>query len=183
MIDDKKQTVSVRMSASDHNKVKEIANRLHVRESDLFRFAVKSAITKLLPLYDKNFKGKDLIPLFIEFGHELTNYFELDTMRLDEIINEGVSKDSDNYVDYDDLNLIAMSGIRENHLYIRLNYLNQEFSNISNSGGSADHENHSLLKRYLYRKYVEDSRSNRKSTSEFVNEDHRVKHGMVANSY
>ncbi len=179
MIDDKKQTVSVRMSASDHNKVKEIANRLHVRESDLFRFAVKSAITKLLPLYDKNFKGKDLIPLFIEFGNELTNYFELDTMRLDEIINEGVSADSDNYVDYDDLNLIAMSGIRENHLYIRLNYLNQEF----NSNGPVEHENHSLLKRYLYRKYIEDNRGNRKSASEFGNEEKLSKHSMVANSY
>ena len=179
MIDDKKQTVSVRMSASDHNKMKEIASRLHVRESDLFRFAVKSAITKLLPLYDKNFKGKDLIPLFIEFGHELTNYFELDTMRLDEIINEGVEKESDNYVEYDDLNLIAMSGIRENHLYIRLNYLNQEFSN----GGQMEHEKHSLLKRYLYRKYVEESRGSRKSASEFAAEDKLAKHSMVANSF
>ena len=179
MIDDKKQTVSVRMSASDHKKVKEIAQRLHVRESDLFRFAVKSAITKLLPLYDRNFKGKDLIPLFIEFGNELTNYFELDTLRLDEIINEGVDKDSENHVDYDDLNLIAMSGIRENHLYIRLNYLNQEFNN----NGPIEPENHSLLKRYLYRKYIEESRGSRKSASEFAHDDHLVKHSMAANSY
>ncbi len=179
MIDDKKQTVSVRMSASDHNKMKDIAQRLHVRESDLFRFAVKSAITKLLPLYDKNFKGKDLIPLFIEFGHELTNYFELDTMRLDEIINDGISNESDNHVDYDDLNLIAMSGIRENHLYIRLNYLNQEFNNTN----ANEQENHSLLKRYLYRKYIEESRGGRKSVSEFAAEDKIAKHNMLANSY
>lgn len=166
MIDDKKQTVSVRMSTADHNKIKEIAKRLHVRESDLFRFAVKNVINQLLPLYDKNFKGKDLLPLFIEFGNELTSYFELDTEHLNRIINDGIAAESENRVDQEDLNLIAMSGIRENHLYVRLNYLNQELHNHS------DGENQNMLKRYLYKKYMDDSRS--KSTVTEINGDERL---------
>ena len=179
MIDEKKQTVSVRMSASDHVKVKEIAQRLHVRESDLFRFAVKNAITKLMPLYDRNFKGKDLIPLFIEFGQELTSYFELDTMRLDEIINEGVDN-TENRVDWEDLNLIAMSGMRENYLYIRLNYLNQE---LTENGNAIELENSSPLKRYFYKKYIMQanrSAANNQPTNDTVGGNNASQLGVAA---
>lgn len=181
MIDEKKQTVSVRMSASDHVKIKEIAQRLHVRESDLFRFAVKSAITKLLPLYDRNFKGKDLIPLFIEFGQELTSYFELDTMRLDEIINDGINEVEEK-VDWEDLNLIAMSGLRENYLYIRLNHLNQQLD----SDNAIELEDSSPLKRYFYSKYVMQNGNPNNSSKQASNDNRPEKpqrFGMVAGSY
>jgi Arc/MetJ-type ribon-helix-helix transcriptional regulator len=43
-MENRKQAVSIRMSASDVRKIKRLAERLGVRDSDIIRFAVKSML-------------------------------------------------------------------------------------------------------------------------------------------
>lgn len=145
MSSQRKQNISVRMSASDLRRIREIAARLKVRESDVFRFAVRSSLTKLTPLQDGHTAGSDLVPVFVEFGSELTTYFELDTDRLDAIINGAVTGD-DRRVDRDDIELLAMWGLQDNYLYMRLKELVAD-----NREGLPPSQ---LLRRYLYDKYV-----------------------------
>jgi hypothetical protein len=155
MMEDKKQNVSVRLNISDLSKIKDIAKRLHVRESDVFRFAIKATLTKLIPLHDNNSKGRDLLPAFIEYGSELTNYFDLDVQRLDTVINQGV-EDPLARVDYDDIELIAMAGIKESYVYTKLKEL---ASRQSTPMGPC-----SLLRQHLYEKYVHNQDSTQKTS-------------------
>lgn len=145
VIENRKQCVSVRMSVADLRKVKEIARRLDVRESDVFRFAIKNTLAKLTPLHDSDVKGSDLVPVFIECGTELAKYFDLDSMRLDSIINSGVSE-PDKKVDRDDLELLAMTGMQEHYLVKKLKDLSHK---RTDGPGIA-----SLLREYLYEKYL-----------------------------
>ena len=66
MIESRKQAVSIRMNGSDVRKVKKLAIRLGVRDSDVIRFAVKSTLAKLGPLYDAEVQGRNLVPVFVE---------------------------------------------------------------------------------------------------------------------
>jgi hypothetical protein len=134
------------MSKSDLKKIKEIAKRLQVRESDVFRFAVRSSLAKLMPLHDEAVSGTDLVPVFIEYGNELTTFFDLDAAKLDSIINAGV-EDPEKVVEKTDLDLLAMSGLQENYLYIRL----KELVNQARDSKSAS----SMLRQYLLTKYVD----------------------------
>ncbi len=142
----KKQNVSVRMSRSDLKKIKEIAKRLQVRESDVFRFAVRSSLAKLTPLHDSEIAGKGLVAVFIEHGSELTSFFELDSEKLDAIINGGV-EDPINKVEKTDIDLMVMSGLQENYLTMRL----QELITGDNEGMTAT----ALLRQYLVKKYFQ----------------------------
>lgn len=119
MGDSRKQNVSVRLSNSDLSKIKSIAKRLGTTESDLFRFAVRTVVAKLTPLHDNEVVGRDLVPVFIENGGELTTHFDLDARKLDRIINAG-ELDPEKRVDKRDLELLAMSGMHEHHLFMQL---------------------------------------------------------------
>lgn len=148
MVEDKKQNVSVRLNASDISKIKDIARRLHVRESDVIRFAIKAMLAKLIPLHDENTHGSDLMPAFIECGAELTSYFDLDAARLESILNNGVL-DHDKRVDSGDIELLAMTGNKENYIYLKLKDL---ASRQENPIGPA-----ALLRQHLYEKYIQKS--------------------------
>lgn len=144
MIDNRKQAVSIRMSTSDVRKVKKLSQRLGVRDSDIIRFAVKSMLARLSPLYDGEVRGRNLVPVFVESGSELLRYFELDAMRLESIINDGSERER--RVDSDDIALIAMSGLQQNYALLKLSSLGKsegEHSGLSQS-----------LRHYLYDKYV-----------------------------
>lgn len=147
MTEQRKQIVSLRMSATDLRKVREIARRLSVRESDVFRFAIKTTLAKLGPLYEQSVRGSDLVPIFIECGSELATYFDLDSTQLEAIINGGVD-DPLKRVDKDDIELLAMSGAQEHYLYKRLK---QVVTSPSDSVGTS-----ALLRRYLFAKYISD---------------------------
>jgi hypothetical protein len=110
-MESRKQAVSIRMSASDVRKIKRLAERLGVRDSDVIRFAVKSMLGKLGALHDPVVRGRSLVPVFLDHGYELCHHFELDATRLEGIIN----KDADvaSAVDRDDIQLIAMSSTRQ----------------------------------------------------------------------
>lgn len=140
-----KQLVSVRLNGADLSRIKQIALRLHVRESDVIRFAIKSMLNKLAPLHDGLLTGSELLPAFIELGAELTDYFELDAAQLDAIINSNVHS-AHKRVDAGDIALLAMLSLPEHYLYVRLRELSKlpvEVMGVTMS-----------LRQYLYEKYT-----------------------------
>jgi hypothetical protein len=104
-------------------------------------------LSRLGPLYDPEVKGRNLVPVFVEFGTELLRFFDLDGARLEAIVNDGV--DAARRVDRDDIALLALTGAQEQYAALRLSELNQ-----------ADHPQvsptdlASSLRQYLYEKYV-----------------------------
>lgn len=147
MMDDKKQNISVRLNSSDLWKIKEIAKRLNVRESDVFRFAIKATLKKLIPLHDLEVRGSDLVPAFIECGTDLINYFDFDTNQLEKIINGGV-EESAKKVKSEDIELLAMSGMKENPIYMKLKYITGKYEE------NGVIEPYTLIRQHLYDKYV-----------------------------
>ena len=144
MVDQRKQAVSIRLGESDIRNIKRIAKRLGVRDSDVIRFGIKSTLARIAPLCDPGIRGRNLVPVLVESGDELIRYFELDAFRLDTIINGNA--ESGRQVDYDDIALLAMSGLREEYLVMRL-------SDDGDAPPESSHRGRSL-RGYLYDKYV-----------------------------
>jgi hypothetical protein len=140
VVDQRKQAVSIRLGESDIRNIKRIARRIGVRDSDVIRFGIKSTLNRIAPLCDPGIRGRNLVPVLVESGDELIRYFELDAFRLDVIINDNA--EAGRQVDYDDIALLAMSGLREEYLVMRLS----DGSEASSRGRS--------LRGYLYDKYV-----------------------------
>jgi hypothetical protein len=143
VVDQRKQAVSIRLGESDIRNIKRMAKRLGVRDSDIIRFAIKSTLNRIAPLCDQAIRGRNLVPVLVESGDELIRYFELDAFRLESIINEKV--DEGRQVERDDIALLAMSGLREEYLVMRLK---------DGNGSSADAAPARSLRGYLYDKYV-----------------------------
>lgn len=157
-MDNRKQAVSIRMSAADIRAVKKLAKRLGVRDSDVIRFAVKAMLVKLGPLNDTNMRGRSLVPVFVESGNDIFRYLELDAVRLESIINDGAEEGS--RVDQEDIQLIAMHGIHQSYAKLRLSSLGSRnsagFREAAESG--EDESLFHTLRRYLYEKYLYASR-------------------------
>jgi hypothetical protein len=136
--------VDQRKQASDVQNIKRIAKRLGVRDSDIIRFAIKSSLGRVSPLCDESIRGRKLVPVLVESGDELIRYFELDSFRLESIINEHA--EADQLVDRYDIALLAMSGLREDYLVMRLKE--------GEGGGSEMPAPARSMRGYLYDKYV-----------------------------
>jgi len=144
VVDQRKQAVSIRLGESDIRHIKRIAQRLGVRDSDIIRFAIKSSLNRIAPFCDPAIRGRNLVPVLVESGDELIRYFELDAFRLESIINEGV--DEGRQVDRDDIALLAMSGLRDEYLVLRMKDGNGSSAEATAAARS--------LRGYLYDKYV-----------------------------
>lgn len=147
MVESRKQAVSIRMNSADVRKVKRLAQRLGVRDSDVIRYAVKGMLSRLGPLHDTEVRGRNLLPVFVESGVELLRFFELDAARLEAIINDGA--DSARRVERDDIELLALTGAQENYAVLRLSELNR-----TDGGRYGNPALSSSLREYLYEKYV-----------------------------
>ncbi len=86
MVEGRKQAISLRVSSGDMHKIKRLATRLGARESDVMRFAVKTTLARLAPVWDGSLRGSALIPVFVESGLDFFRHFDLDAARLDSII-------------------------------------------------------------------------------------------------
>src|SRR5579862_4204848 len=93
LMEQRKQAVSIRLGDGDVRNIKRIAKRLGVRDSDIIRFAIKSALARLGPLCDESIRGRNLVPVLVESGDDLIRYFELDAYRLETIINSDADKE------------------------------------------------------------------------------------------
>jgi hypothetical protein len=148
----RKQAISLRVGTADLRKVKKLAQRLGVRDSDVIRFAVKTMLARVAPLCDHGVHGRALLPAFIEAGSDLCRHFDLDAARLEEIINDGVGKDQE--VESDDLQLIAMACMKQ--IYGKLT-LSKAPPGLTTER-RALHAEDSLsgqLRGYLYSKYAD----------------------------
>jgi hypothetical protein len=147
VIESRKQAVSIRMNSTDVRKVKKLASRLGVRDSDVIRFAVKSMLARLGPLYDPEAHGRNLVPVFVESGAELLRFFEIDASRLEAIINGGV--DIERRVDRDDIALLALTGTQEPYAALKLSELDRTERRERSPAELSE-----SLRQYLYAKYV-----------------------------
>jgi len=147
VVEPRKQAVSIRMNAADIRKVKRLASRLGVRDSDVIRFAVKSTLTRLGPLYDSEVQGRNLVPVFVEWGNELLRFFDLDAARLEAIINEGTSADA--RVEREDIALLALTASQEPYAALKLCALDR-----AEHRDQTQAELSESLRRYLYSKYL-----------------------------
>ena len=143
----RKKAVSIRISVSDVRKLKRLAQRLGVRDSDVVRFALKSMLTRLVPLTDPEVRGRNLVPVFVESGVELLRYFDLDAARLEAIIND--SAGSERRVEREDIALLALTGGQDSYAALKLSELNHKDGATMRNG-----ELTTSLRRYLYDKYV-----------------------------
>jgi len=147
MIEGRKRAVSIRMNLADIRKVKRLAERLGVRDSDVIRFAVKSMLAKLGPLYDWEVHGRNLGPVFVESGSELLRFFEIDAAKLESIINNGVQ--AERRVDRDDIALLALTSAQEPYAALKLSELERTERPRQSAGELLE-----SLRQYLYAKYV-----------------------------
>jgi hypothetical protein len=135
------------MNSTDVRKVKKVASRLGVRDSDVIRFAVKSMLARLGPLYDPEANGRNLVPVFVESGAELLRFFEIDASRLETIINGGV--DIERRVERDDIALLALTGSQEPYAALKLSELDRSERRERTAAELSE-----SLRQYLYAKYV-----------------------------
>jgi hypothetical protein len=135
------------MNSGDVRKVKRLALRLGVRDSDVIRFAVKNMLARLGPLYDPEVHGRNLVPVFVESGAELLRFFEIDASKLEAIINQGV--DAERRVDRDDIALLALTGTQEPYAALKLSELDRTERRRQTAAELSE-----SLRQYLYAKYV-----------------------------
>src|ERR1700755_10432 len=135
------------MNATDVRKVKRLAGRLGVRDSDCIPFAVKNMLARLGPLYDSEVDGRNLVPVFVESGAEMLRFFDIDASKLEAIINHGV--ELQRRVDRDDIALLALTGTQEPYAALKLSELNR-----SERRRQTPAELSESLRQYLYAKYV-----------------------------
>lgn len=147
MVEGRKRAVSIRMSSADVRRVKKLAQRLGVRDSDVIRYAVRGMLARLGPLYEPESRGRALVPVLVEAGAEFLRFFDLDTARLDSIVNGDV--DTDKRVSREDLALLAMAGVQEPYAALKLSELSQLDERLLRSADLS-----SSLRQYLYEKYV-----------------------------
>lgn len=146
MDESKKPLVSLRLSHADLERLGTLAKRLRARESEIIRFALRLTFARLVLLLDENARGRDLIPVFLECGTELTSHFDLDPRTLDAIIN-GTLDDPQKKVDGEDIELIATLHLPGRHPRATPKSLSKQ--EIGRHGFSG------ALQHYLYEKYVE----------------------------
>ena len=142
--ENRKQAVSIRLGEGDVRNIKRMAQRLGVRDSDIIRFAIKWMLGRVAPLCDDAIRGRNLVPVLVEFGDELIRHFELDAYRLEAVINENA--DANQRVDRDDIALLTMSGLRDQYLVMRMK--------DANGAGQEANAPARTLRNYLYDKYV-----------------------------
>ena len=135
------------MNGADVRKVKKLALRLGVRDSDVIRFAVKNMLARLGPLYDPEVDGRNLVPVFVESGGELLRFFDIDASKLEAIINGGV--DAERRVHRDDIALLALTGTQEPYAALKLSELDRTERRRQTSAELSE-----SLRQYLYAKYV-----------------------------
>jgi len=168
VVDQRKQAISIRLGENDVRNVKRIAKRLGVRDSDIIRYAVKSMLGRIAPLCDEAIAGRNLVPVLIESGDELIRYFELDSYRLESIINEHAGDEL--RVERDDIALLAMGGLRDQYLVMRMNQGHGMLADAALPTRS--------LRNYLYDKYVYRSGENKPVDSKQVQADGDSRNGV-----
>jgi hypothetical protein len=153
MTDRRKQAISLRISATDLGKVKKLAQRLGTRDSDVVRFALKIMLERLAPLCDRNVRGRALVPVIVEAGHDILHHFDLDLARLEEIVNSGVDKGQE--IESEDLQLLAATGIQQTYAQLKLSKIIPGPDMGRGHPPQMEEQLNDRLRSYFYAKYAE----------------------------
>lgn len=140
-----KKNISVRLGVADLRRVKEIAHRLDVKESEIFRYAVKSLSTRLMPLLNRQLCGVSMLVALLESGEDLLRYFEFDGQQLDKLINGDVEPGGHRVVDSEDIEMLAIAIINPDYLAAQVS---ERISTTVEPALAFD-----ALRQYLFRKY------------------------------
>lgn len=150
--DNRKQAVSLRLRVSDIRKIKRLAERIGVNDSDVIRYALKTMLARLSPLCDPQVKGRSLVPVFIDSGVDMLQYFSLDHERLDDIINGDAP--AHERVEPEDIQLMALMGLQRSYAKLSLRQLHEQIEAAPPEHG-LDDTLASSFRRHLYLKYVQ----------------------------
>lgn len=152
----RKQAVSIRLNAADVRNLRKLSRRLGVRNSDVIRFAIKHALSRLSPLCDGEVKGRGLVPVLVEAGADLMRYLDLDVAALESIINEGAAPEQQ--VDHSDVQLLAMSSLPAGYARLRLVRIGgvraPDGINATAEAVAEEGQLNQSLRKYFYDKYV-----------------------------
>ncbi|VAX13122.1 hypothetical protein MNBD_GAMMA24-1425 [hydrothermal vent metagenome] len=140
----KTSCISVRLSESDHSKIKTTAKTLQVRHSDIMRYAIKTTLTRLSAFHNPELTGPALLPTIIEHCNELNRHFDLDADKLDNIINAEVVTPG-RQVARSDIELLALCGMPTE-------MIQQRFIQATGIKLKAN-EVYQFMKKYLAEKY------------------------------
>ncbi len=149
-MDQRKQSISLRVNDGDLRKIRSISKRLRIKESELYRFAIKNMLGRLMPLHDETLHGRDLLPALLECGEDLSKHFDLDASVLDEIINGDVTEPAKR-IEKMDLDLLAMSSIATEYVQLRLSELERQHHDSDDVWND--------INTYLRKKYLHNSLS------------------------
>ncbi len=119
-MESKKKNVSLRLSQSDVEKIRHIADRLGVKDSDVLRFSIKQMLVKLAPFHEESYRGIDLMPALLEVGEEMVRFFDLGAEQLHRIVNTDLD-DPSRRIDQEDLKLLALSSVNGEYARLKLN--------------------------------------------------------------
>ena len=89
-----KEMIAVRLDPSDRRLLKALVRRLGVSESELLRYAIKTALADFAPLSDPAREGGELINAFLQHPLEKLRWLGLDENRLDEILHGDLQDES-----------------------------------------------------------------------------------------
>lgn len=140
-MNERKQIVSMRLGSSERSAVRSAAERLYIRESDFYRFAVKFLLIRLDKLLDNSLSGSDLLKIFIELREDINNNLKLSKEQLHRIINLSTDESG---------KLVAMSDIEL--LLLPHAQLRQRLQRVC-PVNSTNLETTEWLNRYLSEKY------------------------------
>lgn len=138
-----KKNISVRLGVADLRRVKEIALRLGVKESEIFRYAVKALSTRLMPLLNRQLSGVPMLVALLESGEEMLSYFEFDAQHLERLINGDA--ESGRVVAHEDIEMLAIGIINADYLASRIS---EQLSTHVEPALAFD-----ALRNYLFQKY------------------------------
>lgn len=153
MSNGRKKAISLRINTADLRKVKNLAQRLGTRDSDVVRFALKLMLDRLAPLCDQNVRGRALVPVIVEAGRDILHHFDLDFAELEEIVNAGVDKEQK--VEPEDLQLLAAAGIQQTYAQLKLSKIVPGSSIERGRAPRAEDLHNDRVRSYFYAKYAE----------------------------
>jgi predicted DNA-binding protein len=105
MAKETKEMVAVRLDPADRRRLKAIAKRLGVSESDFLRYSIKTALEDFAPLTDQAKEGQELLAAFVDHPDEKSRWLGLDRAKLDEILH-GDLENEHLRVDAEDLEVL-----------------------------------------------------------------------------
>jgi hypothetical protein len=82
-----KEMVAIRLTPVARRKIKAVAARLRIKESDMLRFAIDIALQHLEPLSDQVKEGAEIMAPIIEHGSLFVRSLEMDVAEVDRILN------------------------------------------------------------------------------------------------